>query len=141
MKTLKYKLIKIAAVMFALLTVLSVGVSAAVPYDSYTHWSDVGTERKDVYNRPMYEPLKAFDAADIGVEAFKEIKSISVDRDGLIYILDFDHILPKPLPEMPDLSPQQYPESPGSPLRTDRFPPFLYSGCRRPPLRRGRFRQ
>ena len=90
MKTLKYKLIKFAAVLVALLTVLSVGVSAAVPYDSYTHWSDVGTERKDVYNRPMYEPLKAFDAASIGVEEFKEIKNISVDSKGNIYILDFN---------------------------------------------------
>lgn len=87
---MKYKLIKIAAVMFALLTVLSVGVSAAVPYDSYTHWSDVGTERKDVYNRTMYEPLKAFGAADIGVEEFKEIKNITVDRKGFIYLLDYN---------------------------------------------------
>lgn len=90
MKTLKYKLIKFAAVMFALLTVLSVGVSAATPYDSYTHWSDVGTERKDVFNRTMYEPLKAFNASDIGVEDFKEIKNITIDSRGYIYLLDFN---------------------------------------------------
>lgn len=72
----------------ALLIVLSVGVSAAVPYESYTHWSDVGSDRKDVYNRAMYEPLKAIEASSIGVEPFTEIKSISTDKKGFIYILD-----------------------------------------------------
>lgn len=85
---MKHKLIKFATVLFALLTVLSVGASAAVPYDSYTHWSDVGTERKDVYNRAMYEPIKALESGSIGVEPFNEIKNIFADSKGYVYILD-----------------------------------------------------
>lgn len=88
MKTLKNKLIKFTTVLLVILTVLSAGVSAAVPYESYTHWSDVGAERKDVYNRPMYEPLKALDADSIGVEPFNEIKNIFTDNKGFVYILD-----------------------------------------------------
>jgi len=85
---LKQKFIKFAAVLLALISLLSVGASAAVPYESYTHWSDVGAERKDVFNRPMYEPLMALDADSIGVEPFNEIKNISTDKKGNIYILD-----------------------------------------------------
>ena len=88
MKTLKRKLIKIAAVLFALLTVLSVEASAAVPYESYTHWSDVGEERKDVYNRPMYEPIEDIEYKSIGVEPFDEIKNIFTDSKDNVYILD-----------------------------------------------------
>lgn len=85
---MKHKLIKFAAVLLALLTLLSVGVSAAIPYESYTYWSNVSSERKDVYNRPMYEPLKALDADSIGTDSFNEIKNIFADTKGNIYILD-----------------------------------------------------
>ena len=85
---MKNKLIKFTTVLLVILTVLSAGVSAAVPYESYTHWSDGGAERKDVYNRPMYEPLKALDADSIGVEPFNEIKNIFTDNKGFVYILD-----------------------------------------------------
>lgn len=85
---MKHKLIKFAAVLFALLTIFSIGASATVPYESYTHWSDVGEERKDVYNRPIYEPITAIEANNIGVEPFDEIKNIFTDSNGNIYILD-----------------------------------------------------
>jgi len=85
---LKHKLIKFTAILFALIILFSVGVSASVPYETYTHWSDVGTDRKDVYNRAMYEPIMALEAKDIGVEPFDEIKNIFVDGTDNIYILD-----------------------------------------------------
>ena len=63
-------------------------VSAAVPYDSYTYWSEISEDRKAVYNRAMYEAEKGISASDIGVEAFTNIKNISTDDGGNIYILD-----------------------------------------------------
>lgn len=85
---MKHKLIKFTAILFALIILFSVGVSASVPYETYTHWSDVGTDRKDVYNRAMYEPIMALEAKDIGVEPFDEIKNIFIDGTDNIYILD-----------------------------------------------------
>ena len=85
---MKHKLIKFTAVLCLLILLLSTGVSASVPYESYTHWSDVGSDRKDVYNRAMYEPITALDAKSIGVEPFDEIKNIFVDGSDNVYILD-----------------------------------------------------
>lgn len=122
---MKHKLIKFAAVLFALLTVLSLEASAAVPYESYTHWSDVGAERKDVYNRAMYEPIMALDADSLGVESFNEIKSIFVDNKGYIYILDsksritvLDENL-KPLKEIGAIDGESYDDAESVYVHTD----------------------
>ncbi len=66
----------------------SVVASAEVPYDSYTYWSDVGSENKAVYNRPMYSAEKSFDALSLGIEPLSKINDISVDGNGNLYILD-----------------------------------------------------
>ena len=86
---MKHKLIKFAACAFALIILLSTGVFAA-SYDAYTHWSDVGAERKDVYNRDMYEPVRTIGNVDIGLAAFKGIKGVFTDSKNNIYILDSD---------------------------------------------------
>ena len=62
-------------ILLLLLAVMNLGMgmtvsaesSQYVPYESYTYWSDIsGSERKAVYNRPMYETARVLDAADIG---------------------------------------------------------------------------
>ena len=66
----------------------SVVASAEVPYDSYTYWSDVGSENKAVYNRPMYSAEKNFDALSLGIEPLSRINDITVDGNGNLYVLD-----------------------------------------------------
>jgi len=91
MKTLK----KVLALLFiAIILFTSVGFSlvcsAEIPYESYTYWTDVGTNDKDVYNRAMYEPYCTISASSLGVEDFSKINDISTDDEGNIYILDSD---------------------------------------------------
>lgn len=63
-------------------------VSAEVPYESYTYWSDVGEENKAVYNRPMYSASLSIDSFSMGIEAFNKIVEITFDNNGNLYILD-----------------------------------------------------
>ena len=82
----------------ALLTVslcLGVGFPAAasssdeVPYNSYTYWEGISeSERKAVYNRPMYETADVFDAADLGVKPFTKLNDVCTDENGYVYLLD-----------------------------------------------------
>lgn len=75
---------------FILCMVLSVSftVSAEIPYESYTYWTDVGSSNKSVYNRPMYYVNKTLSAADIGISEFTKINSICTDDSNRVYILD-----------------------------------------------------
>lgn len=76
--------------LFALLLIAvpTISVSAEVPYESYTYWSDVGEENKAVYNRPMYSADFSIDAYTLGIDEFTKINDISVDDEGNLYILD-----------------------------------------------------
>lgn len=58
-----------------------------VPFESYTYWEDIGTERKAVYSRPMYEVNKVLDALSLGIEPFTTINDVYSD-DKNVYILD-----------------------------------------------------
>lgn len=71
-----------------LIAVPTFSVSAEVPYESYTYWSDVGEQNKSVYNRPMYSADYSFDANTLGIEGFSKINDITFDDDGNLYILD-----------------------------------------------------
>ncbi len=62
--------------------------SAAIPNDSYTYWTDVGSASKSVYNKAMYEIEKTVCAKDFGVSDFTLIKNIATDNKDNIYILD-----------------------------------------------------
>ena len=66
----------------------SVVTSAEVPYDSYTYWSDVGSENKAVYNRPMYSAETSIDALSLGIEPLSKINDITVDGNGNLFVLD-----------------------------------------------------
>lgn len=67
----------------------SFGVSATtqVPFESYTYWEDIGSERKAVYSRPMYENKMVISALSLGVEAFTTINDVYSD-DKNVFILD-----------------------------------------------------
>lgn len=58
------------------------------PYDSYTYWTDVGSENKAVHNRSMYNASFILDAERIGVPSFNKINDICTDKNGQLYILD-----------------------------------------------------
>ncbi|MDO4608327.1 MAG: YIP1 family protein [Clostridia bacterium] len=63
-------------------------VSAAAPTDSYTYWTNVGTQRKAVYGKSMYDIETTIDVTDLGVERLSQITSMCKDNDGNIYVLD-----------------------------------------------------
>ncbi|MBR7133750.1 MAG: YIP1 family protein [Clostridia bacterium] len=83
-------ILKFSAFVVALAVIISAGftVSAEIPYTSYTYWSDIGDEKKEVYNRPMYVTETVFDAKEIGVEDFTSLSDIYTDSNGKIYLLD-----------------------------------------------------
>lgn len=63
--------------------------SDEVPYNSYTYWEGISeSERKAVYNRPMYETADVFDAADLGVKPFTKLNDVCTDENGYVYLLD-----------------------------------------------------
>ncbi len=76
-------------IMVALLVVVSsFTVSAEVPYESYTYWSEVGEENKAVYNRPMYNAQYNINAESLGIKDLSKIKDITFDNKGNLYVLD-----------------------------------------------------
>lgn len=83
-------ILKFSAFVVAVAFIISTGfvVAAEVPYTSYTYWSDIGSEKKEVYNRPMYVTETVVDAKKIGVKDFTSLSDICTDRDGKIYLLD-----------------------------------------------------
>ena len=87
---MKQKINRFLAVTLALCFVLgsSLAVSAEIPYESYTYWSEVSEDRKEVYNRPMYEANFTLNADSLGVENFEKISDICTDRHDNLYILD-----------------------------------------------------
>lgn len=85
-KTIKNIFTLFFAALFVILSVFT--VSAEVPYDSYTYWSDVSELDKAVYNRPMYTAEFQIDMAELGVKDFQKINDITYDSNGNFYILD-----------------------------------------------------
>lgn len=75
-------------IVLAVVLTVSITASAEVPYTSYTYWSDVSTERKEVFNRPMYTTEAVFDHRVLGVNSFSALNDICTDIDGNIYLLD-----------------------------------------------------
>ena len=86
------KLMRIVAVFLAILCLATVtfGVSAAtqVPFESYTYWTNVGSQDKAVYNRPMYSAAYDIDAKALGIKDFSKITDITFDNEGNLYLLD-----------------------------------------------------
>ncbi len=87
MKRLFYKLLAVVLT-FIIITSGVLSVSAAVPYDSYTYWTDVGTDNKAVYNRQMYDATQILDASLMGVEPFNKVMNICTDNNGNLFVLD-----------------------------------------------------
>lgn len=88
------KFYKIAAVILIVIYAVS-GVSVfakssdeQMPYQSYTYWTDIGTERKSVYNRAMYRTEQQLDYIGIGVAGFNSLMDVNTDKNGNVYILD-----------------------------------------------------
>ncbi len=79
---------RVLAIVIILILFTGITVSAEVPFESYTYWSDVSDGEKAVYNRPMYNTSKTFSAADIGVNEFEKINYVCTDTNNNIYILD-----------------------------------------------------
>ena len=65
-------------------------VSAAAPTDSYTYWTNVGSVRKSVYGKAMYDVDQVIDVTKLGVSRLSKITSICRDNDNNIYILDIN---------------------------------------------------
>ena len=87
---MKKSLFKITAAILGILFVAgtAVMVSAEIPYDSYTYWSDINDNSKSSYNRAMYTAELLLDADSLGIAQFSQINDISADSDGNLYILD-----------------------------------------------------
>ena len=85
-KSVKRLLVALFAVL--IMVTSSISVFAEVPYDSYTYWTDVGTESKAVYSRPMYSAKFSIDYVSLGITPLEEIRDITVDSEGNLYILD-----------------------------------------------------
>lgn len=87
------KFYTIAAVMLIICSFSGIGVCAKssdeqMPYQSYTYWTAIGTERKSVYNRAMYQTDQQLDYSRIGVDSFNSIMDVDTDKNGNVYILD-----------------------------------------------------
>lgn len=61
-----------------------------LPYNSYTYWYDYsGSEKKAVYNKPLYTTNKVIDSISLGLETpIQEISDIYTNKLGKTYILD-----------------------------------------------------
>jgi len=81
---------RLFAVILAICLVASAvtAVSAAAPTDSYTYWTNVGTQRKSVYGKAMYDVDTLVDVTKLGVQKLTQITSMCKDNDENIYILD-----------------------------------------------------
>lgn len=87
---MKKALCRLFAVILAILTLFGtmVTVSADAPTDSYTYWTNVGSTRKSVFNKSMYDVGSLIDVTDLGIERFSQITSMCTDKDNNLYILD-----------------------------------------------------
>ncbi len=90
---MKKALSRLFAVILAICLVASAitAVSAVPPTNSYTYWTHVGTQRKAVYGKAMYDVDSVVDVSKLGVQGIHEeqtkITSMCKDSDENIYIL------------------------------------------------------
>ncbi len=89
---MKKALGRLFAVILAICLVASAvtAVSAATPTDSYTYWTNVGSKRKSVYSKAMYDVERVVDITELGVSRLTQITSMCKDNNDNIYILDAD---------------------------------------------------
>lgn len=85
---MKKALGRLFAVILVICLLASVVSVAAAPTDSYTYWTNVGTKRKAVYGKAMYDVSTVIDVTDLGVERLSQITSMCKDNNDNIYILD-----------------------------------------------------
>ena len=87
---MKKSLSRLFAVILAIVVVASAAfsVSAVAPAESYTYWTNVGTQRKAVYSKSMYDVGEIIDVTKLGVDSLKQITSMCKDSDNNLYILD-----------------------------------------------------
>ncbi len=86
---MKKALGRLFAVILAICLVASVTVVSAVPpTDTYTYWTHVGTQRKAVYGKAMYDVDRVVDVTKLGVERLSQITAMCKDNEENIYILD-----------------------------------------------------
>ena len=86
---MKKALSRLFAVILAICLVASItAVSAVPPTDSYTYWTNVGTKRKAVYGKAMYDVQTVVDVTKLGVERLNQITAMCKDNDENLYILD-----------------------------------------------------
>lgn len=86
---MKKSLFRLFAVILAMLTLAaSILVVSAAPTDAYTYWDNIGTQKKPVYSKPMYDVDSMIDVKALGVKALTKINAMCNDDEGNIYILD-----------------------------------------------------
>ncbi|MBR3968143.1 MAG: YIP1 family protein [Clostridia bacterium] len=87
---MKKALSRLFAVILAI--VLAAGavsaVSATTANDSYTYWKNIGTKRKAVYSKPMYDVGEVIDVTTLGIARLTGITSMCRDNKNNLYILD-----------------------------------------------------
>ena len=88
MKQIYRRLTAMLLLIVVLITASAISVSAEVPYDSYTYWTDVDAKNKAVYNRQMYDAVMSIDASTIGVQPFNKVMNICTDNSGNLFVLD-----------------------------------------------------
>lgn len=91
---MRKKIMRYLAAFLCLVCLVSCGFTAfayssvdQVPYESYTYWTDIATERKAVYCRPMYEVEIELNSLKLGIAEFDIINDVYSD-DKNVYILD-----------------------------------------------------
>lgn len=88
-KTIGFIAVFLSLVCFAT-CVLGVNASTTsnqLPYESYTYWEDISTDRKAVYSRPVYDTALVVDALSLGIEPFTTINDV-YSNDKNIFVLD-----------------------------------------------------
>lgn len=75
-------------VISGILIINGLAAAAEIPYTSYTYWSDIGSDKKEVYNRPMFLTETVLDAKKLTLESFSSLNDICTDLNGNIYVLD-----------------------------------------------------
>lgn len=86
---MKKSLFRLFAVILAIFTfAASILVVSAAPTESYTYWKNVGSKRKAVYSKAMYDVDFMLDVKTLGVKALTKINAMCNDDEGNIYILD-----------------------------------------------------
>lgn len=87
---MKKSLSRLFAVILALIMVAGAvtAVSAATTNDPYSYWENVGSKRKAVYGKAMYDVGETIDVTTLGVARLTGITSMCRDNNNNLYILD-----------------------------------------------------